>query len=184
MASKKTTEKATVSVADLQALRAQLEQEATEKQVELAQRTYEVDFETVENITRVLKHLNQDVTWNMKNAAVLINLSDSLHEEKNRISAEQKVNKEATATVVLRQVDINTLYQSLTAVQSTGIESARLYVRLLTNIGAQITTAMQAMATANQEIQSLHVELAELDAKIDQEETPTELVNNETVEQI
>jgi hypothetical protein len=184
MASKKTTEKATVSVADLQALRAQLEQEAAEKQVELAQRTYEVDFETVENITRVLKHLNQDVTWNMKNAAVLINLSDSLHEEKNRISAEQKVNKETPATVVLRQVDINTLYQSLTAVQSTGIESARLYVRLLTNIGAQITTAMQAMATANQEIQSLHVELAELDAKIDQEETPTELVNNEAIEQV
>ncbi len=183
MASKKTTEKATVSVADLQALRAQLEQEATEKQVELAQRTYEVDFETVENITRVLKHLNQDVTWNMKNAAVLINLSDSLHEEKNRISVEQKINKEAPTTVALRQVDINTLYQSLTAVQSTGIESARLYVRLLTNIGSQITTAMQAMATANQEIQSLHVELAELDAKIDQEETPTELVSNEAVEQ-
>jgi hypothetical protein len=184
MASKKTTEKATITVEDLQALRTQLEQEAAEKQVELSQRTYEVDFESVENITRVLKHLNQDVTWNMKNAAVLINLSDSLHDEKNRITSEQKVNKETQAVVVLRQVDINTLYQSLTAVQSTGIESARLYVRLLTNIGAQITTAMQAMATANQEIQSLHVELAELDSKIDEETTPTELVNNETVEQV
>ncbi len=183
MASKKTTEKATITVEDLQKLRTELEQQAAEKQVELAQRTYEVDFETVENITRVLKHLNQDVTWNMKNAAVLINLSDSLHAEKARISAEQKVNKEAASVVVLRQVDINTLYQSLTAVQSTGIESARLYVRLLTNIGAQITVAMQTMATANQEIQSLHVELAELDAKLDEETTPTELVSNEAVEQ-
>lgn len=183
MASKKTAEKATITVEDLQNLRAELEKEAANKQVELSQRTYTVDFETVENITRVLKHLNQDVTWDMKNAAVLINLSDSLHEEKNRISVEQKLDKDAPAVVALRQVDINTLYQSLTAVQSKGIESARLYVRLLTNIGAQITTAMQAMASANQEIQSLHVELAELDAKIDQETTPTELVSNEAVEQ-
>lgn len=184
MASKKTTEKATITVADLQQLRTELEQQAAEKQIELAQRTYEVNFESVENITRVLKHLNQDVTWNMKNAAVLINLSDSLHEEKNRISVSQKISKEADATVSLKQIDINTLYQSLTAVQSTGIESARLYVRLLTNIGAQITTAMQTMATANQEIQSLHVELAELDAKLDQETTPTELVSTEELAQV
>lgn len=96
--------------------------------------------------------------------------------EKRTLSAEE------AATVQLKQIDLNTLYQSLLAIQSTGVESARTYVRLLTNIGGQITEAMQTMAAANKQIQSLHVELAEIDAKIAEQETPQPVA--ETAEQI
>lgn len=190
MAKKSTkTEKQQVTLQDLQNLRTELEKEAAEKQVELAKRTYEIDFENISNVTRTLAHLNKDVNWSTKNAALLVSLSDALWDEQARLKAEDS---KTSAVVSLKQVDVNTLYQSLLSVQSTGIESARNYVKLLTNIGAQITQAMQAMATANQEIQSIHVELAELDQRIDQEtgtnteesqtESTLEAVTNETIQ--
>lgn len=181
-----------VTLEDLTALRAELEQAAAAKQVELSEQTYAVNFEETGNITKVLNHLNKDVSWSSKNAALLVNLHDNLKNEKTRLTIESNLAKnekrtlsaEETATVQLRQMDLNTLYQSLLAIQSSGIESARNYVRLLTNVGGQITQAMQSMAEANKQIQSLHVELAEIDAKIAEQETPETQAQNETVEQI
>jgi len=178
--SKKNEQSAQITLEDLKNLRTQLETEAIEKQKELAERTYAIDFESVSNVTKVLNHLNKDVSWSAKNAALLVNLHDSLKAEKLRLLAQDSVvraeRREAEvgelSTANLKQVDINTLYQSLLAVQSTGIESARNYTRLLTNIGRQITEAMQEMAVSNKEIQSIHVELSELDAKIQHEEAP------------
>lgn len=180
MSKKKEQSKNQVQLEDLKKLREQLEKEATEKQVELAKRKYEVNFENLANLTKVLAHLNKDVTWSTKNAALLVSLSDALWDEQARLKAE---GAKDSAIVHLKQVDINTLYQSLLAVQSTGIESARNYVKLLTNIGAQITEAMQKMAAANEEIQSIHVELADVDRKIDSLEQPElELVKDEAVQ--
>ena len=193
MAKAKNTPKVTLQ--DLQNLRAELEQKAAKIQTELAEKTYSINFESIANLTKVINHVNKDVTWTSKNAALLVNLSDSLKTEKSRLllaetaaKAELRINgtevdAASLSTVNLRQVDVNTLYQSLLAVQSTGIESARTYVKLLTNIGAQITEAMKQLAESNKEIQELHVELAELDAKIMQEGTPTEpeLISNETI---
>lgn len=184
-----------VTLEDLQNLRTELEQKAAKIQTELAEKTYSINFESISNLTKVINHVNKDVTWTSKNAALLVNLSDSLKNEKSRLllsetaaKAEQRINGTevdvaSLSTVNLRQVDVNTLYQSLLAVQSTGIESARTYVKLLTNIGAQITEAMKQLAESNKEIQELHVELAELDAKIMQEGTPSEpeLIANETI---
>lgn len=184
-----------VTLEDLQNLRTELEQKAVKIQTELAEKTYSINFESISNLTRVINHVNKDVTWTSKNAALLVNLSDSLKNEKSRLllaetaaKAEQRINgtevdAASLSTVNLRQVDVNTLYQSLLAVQSTGIESARTYVKLLTNIGAQITEAMKQLAASNKEIQELHVELAELDAKIMQEGMPSEpeLIANETI---
>jgi predicted transcriptional regulator len=193
MAKVKNTPKVTLQ--DLQNLRAELEQKAAKIQTELAEKTYSINFESIANLTKVINHVNKDVTWTSKNAALLVNLSDSLKTEKSRLllaetaaKAELRINgtevdAASLSTVNLRQVDVNTLYQSLLAVQSTGIESARTYVKLLTNIGAQITEAMKQLAESNKEIQELHVELAELDAKIMQEGTPTEpeLISNEAI---
>lgn len=193
MAKAKNTPKVTLQ--DLQNLRAELEQKAAKIQTELAEKTYSINFESIANLTKVINHVNKDVTWTSKNAALLVNLSDSLKTEKSRLllaetaaKAELRINgtevdAASLSTVNLRQVDVNTLYQSLLAVQSTGIESARTYVKLLTNIGAQITEAMKQLAESNKEIQELHVELAELDAKIMQEGTPTEpeLISNEAI---
>jgi predicted transcriptional regulator len=193
MAKAKNTPKVTLQ--DLQNLRTELEQKAAKIQTELAEKTYSINFESIANLTKVINHVNKDVTWTSKNAALLVNLSDSLKTEKSRLllaetaaKAELRINgtevdAASLSTVNLRQVDVNTLYQSLLAVQSTGIESARTYVKLLTNIGAQITEAMKQLAESNKEIQELHVELAELDAKIMQEGTPTEpeLISNEAI---
>lgn len=188
----KATKSKQVTLEDLTALRTELETAAAAKQVELADQTYAVNFEETGNITKVLNHLNKDVSWSSKNAALLVNLHDNLKNEKTRLTIESNLAKnekrtlsaEEAATVQLKQIDLNTLYQSLLAIQSTGVESARTYVRLLTNIGGQITEAMQTMAVANKQIQSLHVELAEIDAKIAEQETPQPVLENETVEQI
>jgi hypothetical protein len=175
-----TAEKTQITLEDLKTLRSDLEKQAADKQVELSQRTYAVNFENSSNITKVLNHLNKDVAWSSKNAALLVSLNDNLKNEKTRLTIEVNLakNEKRTleegfdSTVYLKAMDLNTLYQSLLSVQSTGVESARNYVRLLTNVGAQITEAMQLMAESNKEIQNLHVELAELDAKIEQETAP------------
>lgn len=184
-----TAQKTQITFEDLQTLRLELEKQAADKQVELSQRTYAVNFENSSNITKVLNHLNKDVAWSSKNAALLVSLNDNLKNEKTRLTIEVNLakNEKRTleegfdSTVYLKAMDLNTLYQSLLSVQSTGVESARNYVRLLTNVGAQITEAMQQMAESNKEIQNLHVELAELDAKIQEENTPK---TNEVLEQI
>ena len=142
--------------------RTNLEAEVNEMQEALAQAKYEVDFESVTNINAVLKQIDKSYTWSIKNAALLINLHDNLKVEKAAIQ-----NTDASDCVIsLSQLDLNTLYQVLTNIEGTGIEAARTFTKLLTNIGAQITTAMQSMAAANKEVQEAHLALAELDAAI------------------
>jgi hypothetical protein len=142
--------------------RTNLEAEVNEMQEALAQAKYEVDFESVTNINAVLKQIDKSYTWSIKNAALLINLHDNLKVEKAAIQ-----NTDTSDCVIsLSQLDLNTLYQVLTNIEGTGIEAARTFTKLLTNIGAQITTAMQSMAAANKEVQEAHLALAELDAAI------------------
>ena len=175
---------------DLKALRTELETNVSASQTELSQKDFPVDFESLSNINRVLKHLNDDVNWNTKNAALLVNLNDNLKVEKQRINAEVAAAKQAKkeleegqeSTVYLKPVDLNTLYQSLLGVNSTGIEAARNYIKLLTNIGAQISAAMQEMTEENKKIQALHAELGDLDKKILEFGIPVEQPVNVTEE--
>lgn len=175
---------------NLKALRTELETNVSAAQTELSQRDFPVDFESLSNINRVLKHLNDDVNWNTKNAALLVNLNDNLKVEKQRINAEVLASKQTkkeleegqASTVYLKPVDLNTLYQSLLSVNSTGIESARNYIKLLTNIGAQISAAMQEMTEENKKIQALHAELGDLDKKIIEFGVPAEKPVNVTEE--
>jgi hypothetical protein len=175
---------------DLKALRTELETNVSAAQTELSQKDFPVDFESLSNINRVLKHLNDDVNWNTKNAALLVNLNDNLKVEKQRINAEVAAAKQAKkeleegqeSTVYLKPVDLNTLYQSLLGVNSTGIEAARNYIKLLTNIGAQISAAMQEMTEENKKIQALHAELGDLDKKILEFGIPVEQPVNVTEE--
>ena len=77
-----------VTLEDLTALRTELENAAAAKQIELAEQTYSVNFEETGNITKVLNHLNKDVSWSSKNAALLVNLHDNLKNEKTRLTIE------------------------------------------------------------------------------------------------
>lgn len=157
------------TLSQLKDLRAQLEIEVNEAQTELATREYSVDLENTQNINAVLKQIDKSYQWNIKNAAFLINLYDSISDQK-RINANAE---EKTSVVKLNNLQINTLYTVLTNITGTGIESARTFTRLLTNVGAQISEALKEMADDNKTVQAKHVELAELDVAIDQASKPT-----------
>ena len=167
---------------ELKNLRNELEVNVADFQTELAQKEFAINFESTQNITKVINHLNKDVAWNSKNAALLVNLNDNLKVEKQRITLEENTAKQEkreleageASTIYLKPIDLNTLYQSLLSVQSTGIESARNYIKLLTNIGAQISEAMKEMAEENKKVQALHAELGELDKRIADLEIPAE----------
>ena len=157
------------TINELKDLRAQLEIEVNEKQEELATMEYTVDVEEVKNVSAILKQIDKSYTWDIKNAAFLINLYDTLTDQK-RIMLNDK---EASMEISLNSLQLNTLYTVLTNITGTGIESARLFTRLLTNVGSQITEALNEMADNNKVIQSKHVELAELDRTIDEMSKPT-----------
>jgi hypothetical protein len=166
------------SLNELKDLRAQLEVEVNEAQTELATREYSVDLENTQNINAILKQIDKSYEWNIKNAAFLINLYDSITDQK-RINATAE---EKTAVIKLNNVQINTLYTVLTNINGTGIEAARTFTRLLTNVGAQISEALKEMADDNKVVQEKHVQLAELDVAIEQESKPTVEVEELTTE--
>ena len=157
------------TLSQLKDLRAQLEIEVNEAQTELATREYSVDLENTQNINAVLKQIDKSYEWNIKNAAFLINLYDSISDQKKiNANAEEK-----TSVVLLNSMQLNTLYTVLTNITGTGIESARTFTRLLTNVGAQISEALKQTADDNKVVQQKHVELAELDIAIDEASKPT-----------
>jgi hypothetical protein len=151
---------------ELTTTRDNLVTEVESKQTELAEAKYGIKFDTVANISRIMKHLDKSTSWTLKDAALIINLYDNLKIEKARIKAE-----DAEPTVNLGTIDLNSLYKALTTVEGTGIEAARSFITLLTNIGSQISGAMQEMGDANKVIQEMHIQLAELDGTIDEMST-------------
>lgn len=157
------------TLSQLKDLRAQLEIEVNEAQTELATREYSVDLETTQNINAILKQIDKSYQWNIKNAAFLINLYDSINDQK-KINAGSE---EKSSAILLNSMQLNTLYTVLTNITGTGIESARTFTRLLTNVGAQISEALRQTADDNKIVQQKHVELAELDLAIDQDSKPT-----------
>lgn len=174
MAKMKKVEDTPKTLEELTATRDALVSEVEEKQTELAEAKYGITFDTVANISRVMKHIDKSTTWTLKDAALTINLYDNLKIEKARIKAE-----DAEPTVNLGAIDLNSLYKSLTAVEGTGIEAARSFITLLTNIGSQISATMQEMGDANKAIQEMHIQLAELDAAV--EDASTEKVEADEV---
>lgn len=157
------------SISELKDLRAQLEVEVNDLQTELATREYVVDVETASNLNAIRIQIDRRYEWNIKNAAFLINLYDALNDQK-------KINtnsKEKSFRVLLNSMQLNTLYTVLTNINGVGIESARRFTRLLTNVGVQITSALNEMADNNKVIQERHVELAELDIEIEKASKPT-----------
>jgi len=157
------------SINELKDLRAQLEIEVNETQAELATRTYEVNLENTQNANAILKQIDKSYQWNIKNAAFIINLHDSIVDQK-KINA---IATEKTPVILLNSIQLNTLYTVLTNITGTGIESARTFTRLLTNVGAQISNALKQTADDNKIVQEKHVALAELDVAIDKASKPT-----------
>jgi len=161
---KQMTNETPKTVDELTTLRDNLVTEVEAKQTSLVDAKYSIDFDGMENVSRVMKYVDKNSKWTIKDAALIINLYDNLKLEKAKAKAEDTESN----SVELGAIDLNTLYKSLTTVEGTGISSARNFITLLTNVGSQISTAMQSMGDSNKEIQMMHVELAELDSKIEE----------------
>jgi hypothetical protein len=161
------TNKTPKTLEELTTLRDNLVVDVEAKQQSIIDAKYSINFEGTENVSRVMKYVDKNSKWTIKDAALIINLYDNLKLEKSRINSEDSTETEDNS-VMLGAIDLNTLYKSLTTVEGTGISSARNFITLLTNVGSQISTAMQSMGDSNKEIQMIHVELAELDSKIEE----------------
>lgn len=143
--------------------RVELENETNELQTAAAEATYSVDFENASNLNAVLKQIDKSYRWNIKNAAFVINLYENLKTEKLAI---KKSEIKRSYAINVNSINLNTLYQVLTNIDGVGIENAKTFTSILTNVGKQITTAMQEMSANNKVIQEKHVALGELDSKI------------------
>ena len=143
-------------------LRVNLENEVNEAQQALADGSYSIDLENMSNINALLKQIDRTYNWNIKNAALVINLYDNLKSAKAAITTSQDSN----FNIEISSMNLGTLYQILTSIEGVGIESARTFTRLLANVGSQISTSMEQMSASNKAIQAMHIELAELDAKV------------------
>jgi len=143
-------------------LRVNLENEVNEAQQALADGSYSIDLESMSNINALLKQIDRTYNWTIKNAALVINLYDNLKASKTAITTSGDKN----FNIEISSMNLGTLYQILTSIEGVGIESARTFTRLLANVGSQISESMEQMAESNRKIQSMHIELAELDAKV------------------
>jgi hypothetical protein len=159
-----------LTLTELRDARASLEAELNETQENLAQQKYAVELESVTNLNSILKQIDKSYEWSIKNAAMVVNLYDVLKVAKLEKQISEKggveTDSEGSYVVELKSMDLNTLYAVLTNITGTGVENARRFTKLLTNVGAQITSALNEMADANKVIQEKHVELAELDNAI------------------
>ena len=116
------------STAELKDLRAQLEIEVNEAQKELAEKKYSVNLESIQNINAILKQIDKNYEWSIKNAAFVINLYDALADQKRQFQIDDK----GESTVQLNGVQLNQLYTIITNITGTGIEGAKTFTRLLT----------------------------------------------------
>lgn len=142
--------------------RATLNTQSEDLQIKSAEHQFEIKLDSRADIKTITEHLNKGYTWKTQNAAVVVTLHDRLKDQYRELSADDE------AIVKLRGHELNGLYQALLNVEGTGIESARRFIKMLTNVGSAVTDAMKELSDMNQEIGQLHQQLSEIDQEIDQ----------------
>ena len=148
----------------------ELDKKATALQIESTTQKFTINFTDATEYKDILKFIDKDYSWKANNAALTAHVYDSIKEaSKSATVTEGGVEMELKATI------LSGLYNILLNIESTGVEKARKFTRILANLGQQITDAMNKLAADNEEIQALHVQIQELEQK---------LVENETSEQI
>jgi hypothetical protein len=130
-------------------------------QTEASQKRFEVKFDSVKSIKTVQDHLNKGYTWKTQNAAVIVSLYDQFKTQAKALAPD------AEAVISLRGHELNALYQALLNVEGTGVENARRFITMLTQIGEAVGIAMQELSSMNTKLNELHAELAEVDAELD-----------------
>jgi hypothetical protein len=155
----------------LKARQTELALEIDAMQTEAAEKRFEIKFDSLKSIKTVQDHLNKGYTWKTQNAAVVVSLYDQFKKQVKTLTAESE------PVISLRGHELNALYQALLNVEGTGIENARRFITMLTQIGEAVGLAMQELSELNTKLNELHSELAEVDAQL--EATKVEAVTPE-----
>ena len=142
-----------------------LEKKATKLQLESVQREFTLTFQDQAEYKHVLALIDKDYNWQSKNAALTVHVYDKLKE-----AATTAEPTEGGIDFKLQATIMTGLYNILLNVESSGIEKARKFARILTNIGHQVSQAMKQLSDDNEKIQAIHVEIAELEQKLTQNE--------------
>lgn len=148
------------NIETLKTKRTELEKNAEELQLKNAEHQFQLDLEDRKVIKTIIEHLDKGYTWKTQNAAVVVTLHDRLKQQYKDLSDSEE------AIVSLKAYELNGLYQALLAVEGTGVESARRFIRMLTLVGEAVTNAMKTLGEMNAEIQNAHLELSEVDQQI------------------
>lgn len=157
---------------DLRSQINELEAKATELQTASATREFTLTVTDSAEFKQILKLIDKSYTWQSKNAALAVHVYDSLKEaQRNAEVTEGGVELTVSATIMTG------LYNVLLNIEGQGIESARSFVRVLTNVGEQVTNALNVLGEDNKEIQEIHGQIHELEQQLAEQE-------NETSEQI
>ena len=93
-----------LTLEELKAKRAQLEEEVSTVSEEHAKKQRPVDFETMSNLNSTIKHI-ENFQWTVKNAALVVNLYDNLKVQKTVLRKTEAEN----VVVELGALDLNTL---------------------------------------------------------------------------
>lgn len=159
-----------------------LETKATELQMETANELFDLKLDDAGTISRIMNYIDKDYTWASKNAALAVYVYDRLKAEKKRVTAEVD-NDTTEVTIQLKGTELTGLYNILLNIDGTGIEKARSFTRLLTNIGAQVSQAMEALAKKNEVIREIHDEIRTLENEIVKAEQE-QILSNEASQQV
>ena len=161
-----------MSLETLKTKRTELIEKLDELQTQSAEKLFEIELDDRKQVKTIMEHLNKGFTWKTQNAAVVVALYDQLKKQNKELTS-----SEEEATVIkLKAHELNGLYQALLNVEGVGVESARRFITMLTNVGETVTNAMSVLGEMNKEISDMHVELDATEREI------AELENVEEVE--
>lgn len=150
--------------AKLKTRQTELATEIDAMQTEASQKRFEIKFDSIKSIKTVQEHLNKGYTWKTQNAAVVVSLYDQFKNQSKGLTAETE------PVISLRGHELNALYQALLNVEGTGIENARRFITMLTQVGEAVGIAMQELSAMNVKLNEMHAELGEVDAQLDAEQ--------------
>jgi gas vesicle protein len=157
---------------DLKTQLRELESRTTELQVTSARQKFTFTVEDKTELKSILNLIDKDYNWQSKNAALTVHVHDSLKlASKTAEAIEGGFEMELDATIMTG------LYNILLNIESAGVEKARKFAKILTNVGSQVSSAMQKLAEDNEEIKAIHLEIKELEDQI------TENENSEQIEE-
>jgi len=157
-----------MSLETLKTKRKDLVEKLEKLQTETAEKVFEIELDSRQQVKTIMDHLNKGFTWKTQNAAVIVSVYDQLKKQyKELTNSELSESEDESIVLKLKANELNGLYQALLNVEGTGIESARRFITMLTNVGETVTNAMSVLGDMNKEISDLHAELDTTEKEIE-----------------